>query len=94
MWLVAHHAMPAYELQQKLWTLQKSPWVGQQYRIAGPMNAHIRKAHHSYHTAYLKTNAGDSVTCLSPPIWVDLHETPLAGEWCMLGTHYTTDTAV
>ena len=62
--------------------------------VTDPNNAYIKKAHHSYHAAYLKAQMRDIITCLSPPIWVYSDETRLAGEWCMLGAHYTTDPTV
>ena len=78
----------------KLWAVKTRGWVGQQYMVTDPNNAHIKKAHHSYHIAYLETQAHDKVTCLSPPNWVYSDETRFPGEWCMLGTHYTTNTTV
>ena len=60
----------------------------------GPDNAHMKKAHRNYHTAYVKIKAGDRITSLSLPIWVYSVGARMAGEWCMAGATYATDASV
>ena len=90
-WITSRQTDHAKDVQEWLWAVGPNPWIGKQYIVSNPDEVHIERASCNHHEAYVKIKRGDRLTCLSPPVWIWLDRTCMAGEWSTVAATYTMD---
>ena len=74
------------DVHQRVASMPTNRWVGKHYRIATQQDRPAGKF--PGHKAFIPTHVGQTLTGISPPLWLWEDDEKLAGSWCHLATTY------
>ena len=86
MWTAKATCEHISDVHQRVASMPTNRWVGKHYRIATRQNRPAGKF--PGHKAFIPTYIGQTLTGISPPLWVWEDNGKLAGSWCHLATTY------
>jgi hypothetical protein len=89
-WLAPPGISTAGDVQRWLHALPEDPWIGKEHKIWNPDALQLSCFTHSKHKAFLDIAYGDTVTAVSPPVFIWANLMRLTGTWCILATTYNT----
>ena len=89
-WLAPPGISTAGDAQRWLHALPEDPWIGKEHKIWNPDALQLSCFTHSKHKAFLDIAYGDTVTAVSPPVFIWANLMRLTGTWCILATTYNT----
>ena len=89
-WLSPPGISTAGDVHRWLHDIPEDPWIGKEHKIWNPDALQLSCFTHSKHKAFLYIAYGDTVTAVSPPVFIWANLMRLTGTWCILATTYNT----